>query len=308
MHPIFGADVRLLQLGLLYVVMCRTDYRGPVPWENITSDRFISCFLQEMEKNSGLKTIVQVRQSARKSIQRQGSSRPSHWDLLFESIEKKAFVRKRNHPNAPDPIPIFQVTTEDLASLHKSINTVRVLGLPVFWLVAIFTRLIDHSISDWGAPHGRLELYRLIKGVELRKRRQRVIHERKEAAGADPVIDAAADFVDPAADLGIDPSDEIGVDPASPAPDFVVMSRSSSPTDASSRQVPAGDNSFHGLDENQRAPALGNISEDQIWSLLGNRLRIEAANIAKAAVEADKADIFNDDGDVMMDIGGDEEP
>ncbi|EMR63276.1 hypothetical protein MGN70_005853 [Eutypa lata] len=182
-HPMFGADFRLLRLGLLYVVMCRTDYRGKVPWKNSTSDSFIDRVLEEMEENDGSKTIVQARQSARSLLREEGKETSFLWDLLFESIEKKAFQRKQNHPNAADPIPIFQITTEDLASLHKSLNTVKVLGLPAFWLVAIFSRLVKHSVSDWGAPRGRLELYKLRKAVELKNRRQRIVQERKEADG-----------------------------------------------------------------------------------------------------------------------------
>lgn len=287
MHPMFGADIRSLTLGLLYVVMCRTDYRGKVPWEKITTDHFLSCFLQEMEKNDGSKTIVEARQAARQFIREQGSE-SSLWDLLFESIEKKTFVRKRNHRNAADRIPIFQITTEDLASLHKSLNTVKVLGLPVFWLVAIFSRLVKHSLSDWGAPRGRLELYRLRKGVELRKRRQTIIHERKQAAGVD---------------LGIDLGIDSGAAPAvsDPGP----FAASHTPAGASDHQAPEEDNWVDDRDGNQGLPALNDLTEDQVWGLLAKKLGAEAANVAKAAVVAhvSKVDISNDDDDVNMDIG-----
>ena len=293
-HPIFGADFRLLRLGLLYVVMCRTDYRGIVPWKNSTSDRFLSRFVREMEKNDGSKTIVQARQSARRYFREEDKEFSSLWDLLFESIEKKAFQRKRDHPNVVDPLPIFQITTEDLASLHKSINSVKVLGLPVFWLVAIFSRLVKHSVSDWGAPRGRLGLYKLRKAVELKKRRESIIQERKEAAGIAPA-DLVAGSVPPAGSAsGTGP-------PASSAARTVPPAGS---------VVPPREVNWYDEGDNQiSVAAIDALSEQQAWDIVAKKIGAEAANAAKATADAYKIDVvFSNDEDIVMNTGNEEDP
>lgn len=180
-HPIFAHDYRLLVLGIMYVAMCKMDYRGPVPWRIPTMDGFLTRFLHEMESNDGSRRIDICRKIAADNWgNAENQVIPSPYYLLFEQIEKRAL----NANTETDYIPVsnitFHVNQEHLGDLWKAANRIELRGQPAFYLrLSEAQSIIVNLASASTVPSSWIDLYHLRKNIEVRERRRRVLDSNK---------------------------------------------------------------------------------------------------------------------------------
>lgn len=199
-HPIFAHDYRLLVLGIMYVAMCKTDHRGPVPWRIPTMDGFLNRFLYEMESNDGSRRIDICRETAIDHWRDAGDQViTSPYYLLFEQIEKKALQVNTESDRIPVSNVTFNVNHEHLRDLWKAANSVEVRGQPAFRLrLSESQRTIANLASATTIPRSWIDLYHLRKNIEIRGRRQCVIDSRRDDAKTSSISPSTVAPIPPA--------------------------------------------------------------------------------------------------------------
>ncbi|KAK3987093.1 hypothetical protein QBC44DRAFT_372382 [Cladorrhinum sp. PSN332] len=147
-HPMWQGDFRQLSLAIQYTVIADTeDFKGP--WfPEVPPDPFLLVFLDTMKTTPGI-GILDARKLATAASRRVvWSSFPgsdssfrdtsgSHWSNLFQSIES-VVKSSSNRPgkeesSSRDPSePRYQVTTGQLNTLRKALNSMGSLGFPMY--------------------------------------------------------------------------------------------------------------------------------------------------------------------------------
>ncbi|OTA94730.1 hypothetical protein M434DRAFT_10516 [Hypoxylon sp. CO27-5] len=192
LHGVFNLDPSLLTLALQYVVICRTDYRGPIPWINQGTDRFIELFLFKMQEQDGSKSVVRIHREVLAHFASQRKYPTSYMSDLFRCIEKRAYKRGQCRRPRQDTACVFEITTEDLATLTRAVHAVRSAGVPSFLTLPIASRIVNYAKQSIDAPKDLENLNELRSSLILRDRRCKIVEDRRRAAGhASPAYDDA---------------------------------------------------------------------------------------------------------------------
>ncbi|KAI4868254.1 hypothetical protein F4820DRAFT_466658 [Hypoxylon rubiginosum] len=170
LHGVFQLQSHLLTLALQYVVICRRDYRGRVPWTNRGTDGFLDMFLVRMREQNGSKSVVRIHKEILSHLAAGGMEPTSHISELFTHIENRAF-KKAESPFRPEQVPIFQLTPEDLAILIRAANAIRPGGVSSFVHLSIVWRISTIARKALDAPSNAEELNELREQIILRDRR-----------------------------------------------------------------------------------------------------------------------------------------
>ncbi|KAI1799663.1 hypothetical protein F4811DRAFT_542782 [Daldinia bambusicola] len=249
-------------LALLYVAICKTDYRGSIPWSNSTTDCFLDSFLHRMSVQDGTKSVVKIHKELLADCARSGRHPAGSVSELMRRIEKRAFKKKDGPPFRPADAPVFKITTADLSIVTRAANAVRSgsLGFPL----SVTSRMTLAAQKSYDAPKSLEELNELRKKLILRDWRDEIIKERREGveaeAEAEQEQDAEADVGEDAymadGDDGFPPmSPEASNHPTpSPAPSLAPLLAPTSPTPPAS--TPAPDYVKSG-----KRPAAGSVSD-----------------------------------------------
>ncbi|KAI0880841.1 uncharacterized protein GGS22DRAFT_197210 [Annulohypoxylon maeteangense] len=149
-HSAFNLQPKRLILALLYIAIFRTDYRGPIPWENHTTDGFLDLLLEGMRDCS--RSVVQVHREVLGRLKREGKDVASWTSCLFRHIEERAFRASDEDPNRPAEPPIFKITTEDLNDVTGAVDSVKSAGIWVFLPVSMHARMAKTAKKDRKGP------------------------------------------------------------------------------------------------------------------------------------------------------------
>ncbi|KAI1480339.1 hypothetical protein F4774DRAFT_409157 [Daldinia eschscholtzii] len=200
LHHVFGLNPNLLTLALLYVVICRTDYRGRIPWCNPTTDCFLDTFLLRVQDQDGSKSVVRIHQEVFSDYLRRGKYPGSIMSELMRRIERRAFRKKDGAPFRPAKVPVFKLTTADVSIVTRAANAVRpggILQLPL----SVTSRMVIAAQKTHDAPKTLDELNRLRKKLILRDWRDEIIEGRR-AAEASAIPSAAVEAPDEKGRIG----------------------------------------------------------------------------------------------------------
>lgn len=182
LHGAFQFDPSLVKLALLYAVICRTDYRGQIPWNNTGTDRFLDRFLSEMCSQDGTKSVVQIHKKVFDMLLGQGVSVTSHMSELFRCIEKRAFLKNEGAPFRSCQPPIFGITPRDLAVVMRAADAIRTTGVPTFVPLSTAWRVITSARKSNDAPKDVHDLNELRTSLILRDRPQDIMDRRRREA------------------------------------------------------------------------------------------------------------------------------
>ncbi|KAI1409443.1 hypothetical protein F5Y13DRAFT_169840 [Hypoxylon sp. FL1857] len=180
LHGLFQLDPNLLTLALQYVVVCRTDYRGPIPWSNHGTDRFLDLFLFKMQEQDGSKSVVRIHREVIAYYTNERKFPTSYMSNLFRCIEKRAFRRRQGEAQR-DEVRVFEITTEDLATLTKAVDAIRSAGVPAFLSLPITYRIVNHAKQSNDAPKDLENLNELRTSLILRDKRHEIVDQRRRA-------------------------------------------------------------------------------------------------------------------------------
>ncbi|KAK8100102.1 hypothetical protein PG999_010476 [Apiospora kogelbergensis] len=204
LHGIFQGRVELLHLALLWVPICRQDYRGSIQWENPSPDRLLTDLMKAMADQDGSLTIGMVHDRVRSEYQT-----PGFMSDLLKGIEKRAFKLKASGQPVfrPQTVEPFDVSANDLLVVRRAANAVKGLGFPAFYPMAMSQRVVAAAQSSHGYPKDNADLLRLRKEAALSVLRFDV--RRKVLIAEGPNRDPSP------ADLG---NDHMDVDDPEPGP------------------------------------------------------------------------------------------
>ncbi|KAI0010043.1 hypothetical protein F4779DRAFT_579101 [Xylariaceae sp. FL0662B] len=193
-HGFFQFNPSLVVLGLQYVVFCRTDYRGTVPWANQGTDRFLDLFLVKMQDQDGSKSVVQIHREVLQHFASLGKVPTSHVSHLFRGIEQRAFKKNPDQRGRTAAVPIFKVRTEDLAVLIRAANAIKPTGAPAFLPLSIIWRIVVSGKKSHDAPRDLAGLNELRSRLVLQDRREEIIRSRRDEDGAKDDDGSASDL------------------------------------------------------------------------------------------------------------------
>ncbi|KAI1207556.1 uncharacterized protein F4807DRAFT_435052 [Annulohypoxylon truncatum] len=179
LHGAFNLQPSLLALAMLYVAVCRTDYRGPIPWRNCTTEKFLDLLLNGMRAQDGSKSVVQVHREVLGRLAIDGIIPISCISTLFRRIEEMAFRENAGPPFRPEEVPVFEVTVGDLTTLTRAADSVKRAGVWVFLPVSLVSRIAKAARRDQGEPKTLEHLNELRAAVILNDRRLDVVHSRE---------------------------------------------------------------------------------------------------------------------------------
>ncbi|KAK8115479.1 hypothetical protein PG984_011981 [Apiospora sp. TS-2023a] len=165
-HSIFRGRLELLHLALLWVPICRQDFRGTIQWRNTTSDALLTRLMRAMADNDGSWTIVEVHEHVSSTSGDHGSAMSD----LLKGIEKRAFRLK-----APDQ-PIFrprvveplEISNADLKVVKLAANAVQGgLGMAAFYPTSLSQRVLITSMASYSYPYTKAELLAVREAAAL---------------------------------------------------------------------------------------------------------------------------------------------
>ncbi|KAI1799657.1 hypothetical protein F4811DRAFT_542767 [Daldinia bambusicola] len=185
LHGLFQLDQSLLVLALQYVVICRTDYRGPILWTNKTTDCFIETFLANMQLQDGSLSVVSIHRSTLNDFARQGKQPIGYLSELFRRIEKRAFRERDDVSPVPDSPRIFELTSTDLAIVTRAANATKMGGIRPFLPPSVVSRIVLASKKSYDAPKTLTELNELRSSIILQEKRDIIMQKRKVSSGTD---------------------------------------------------------------------------------------------------------------------------
>ncbi|KAF3056450.1 hypothetical protein GL218_06433 [Daldinia childiae] len=188
LHPVFEFNHNLLTLALQYAVICRKDYRGPIPCNNPITDDFLDMFFARMWDQDGSKSVVRIHREVFAYFVRRRKRLASAMSELMRHIEKRAF-RKKNAPFRPAEVPVFKITTRDLNIVTRAANATRPAGVPRFAL-SVTSRIVLAAQKSHDAPKTLEELNELREKIILRDRRTEIIDKRRSTAEAAKAAEA----------------------------------------------------------------------------------------------------------------------
>ncbi|KAI0901416.1 hypothetical protein F4806DRAFT_452218 [Annulohypoxylon nitens] len=180
LHGVFQLKPSLVVLALLYVKICRVDYRGPIPWRNDTTDSFLDLFLDEMRDQDSSKSVVVVHHEILSRLKAEEKSPSSFVSTLMRRIEERVFKESEGDPYRPDEVPVFEVTPTDLADLTRAADAVKQAGTWVFLPTSVVSRLAKAGRKDLDEPRSLDQLNELREGVILNDRRLNIVDCRRQ--------------------------------------------------------------------------------------------------------------------------------
>ncbi|KAK8043999.1 hypothetical protein PG993_004023 [Apiospora rasikravindrae] len=177
-HAIFQGRVELLHLALLWVPICRQDYRGPIRWRNPTSDVLLTNLVRSMWQQDGTKTVKDLHSEVRAPYGPLGPG--SFMSDLLQGIEKRVFVARPVGAEAipvfdlesPEDIPVFDLSVADLRVVKKAANAITTLGFPAFHPMAVSWCVVANMANNGtDFPNTNEELKRVRTAAALSVRR-----------------------------------------------------------------------------------------------------------------------------------------
>ncbi|KAI0381257.1 hypothetical protein F5Y04DRAFT_256162 [Hypomontagnella monticulosa] len=148
----WGNNMDLLSLLLRYVVACRTDDRGPIPFilgKAGDGSDFMKLMDSKLGKNRDpTKPIPRIHQEVRREIQARSLDVPWHSQMM-RNLEKLAYIPGKEPnvglPEAGFESRLYQVTTEDLRKVERAVSGCKDLGRPLFMKVRDAARIASHG-------------------------------------------------------------------------------------------------------------------------------------------------------------------
>ncbi|KAK8085857.1 hypothetical protein PG997_007128 [Apiospora hydei] len=167
-HGIFRGCVELLHLALLWVPICRQDYRGPIRWRNPTSDILLTNLARKMRQHDGSKTVKDLHSEVRAPYGPRGPA--SFMSDLLQGIEKRVFAARpadAEPPAPPKAMPVFDLSVADLRVVEKAANAVTTLGFPAFYPMAASWCVVANTVNSNDFPNTNEELQRVRTAAAL---------------------------------------------------------------------------------------------------------------------------------------------
>ncbi|KAI1458663.1 hypothetical protein F4805DRAFT_474180 [Annulohypoxylon moriforme] len=180
-YPALHLQPSLLTLALIYAVICRTDYRGRIPWRNDTTDGFLDLLLEGMQVQDGSKSVVQVHREVLGRLKRDGRIVTSFMSPFFRHVEEFGFHESKEAPFQPEEPPIFEISTQDLTTLIRAADSVKQAGVWVFMPVSVVSRMVKVFRNDKKGPSDLEDLNELREAVILNDRRCDIVDGRQAA-------------------------------------------------------------------------------------------------------------------------------
>lgn len=171
-HGIFQERIELLHLALLWVPICRQDYRGPIRWQNPTSDALLTKLVRRMRHADGSKSVKDLHDEVRAEYGPRGPG--SVMSDLLQGIEKRAFEPADEPPAHHESMPVFDLSAADLRVVKRAANAVKAFGLSAFYPMAVSWRLVATSLAagskeDYPTKQAQLERLRNAAALSVQR-------------------------------------------------------------------------------------------------------------------------------------------
>ncbi|KAI2462955.1 hypothetical protein F4781DRAFT_441382 [Annulohypoxylon bovei var. microspora] len=180
-HGVFNLQPSLLLLGLLYVAVCRTDYRGQIPWRDSGTDEFVTLLLTKMRQQDGSKSIEVIHREVLAHLESEGKTPTSFMSKLFRRIEKRVFSKNEGEPYRPEVAPIFKISVTDLGTLTRAADGVRPAGVWTFLPLSVSSRIVNAAKKSREGPKTLKHLNELREAVILNDMRRDIIDSRRSS-------------------------------------------------------------------------------------------------------------------------------